>query len=84
MQLLDGPQTFGEVPGQAVQPRDHDDVAGLERLPERRPRGAAHVPAGGNVGVDPVVPEAVVVQGAALGGQAARALRLGDADVAED
>ena len=34
---------------------------GLERLPERRPRGAAHVLARDHVRVDPVVPEAVVV-----------------------
>ena len=61
VQLLDGPQTFGEVPGQPGQPRDHDDVAGLELLPEP-----------------------VVTEDAALGGQPARALRLGDPDVAED
>ena len=66
-----------------VQPRDHDHVAGLERLPERRPRRAAHVPARGHVGEDAVVPEPVVGEDAALGGQPARALRLGDPDVAE-
>ena len=68
----------------AVQPWDHDDVAGLELFPERHPRGAAHVPARSHVGEDAVVPEAVVVEDAALGGQPARALRLGDPDVAED
>ena len=40
VQFLDGPQAFGEVPGQAVDPRDHHHVAGLELLPECRPPGA--------------------------------------------
>ena len=84
VQLLDGPQAFGEVPGQAVDPRDHHDVAGLELSPECRPPGAAHVPARGHVGEDAVVPEPVVGEDAALGCQPARALRLGDPDVAED
>ena len=84
VQLLDGPEPLREVTRQPVQPRDHDDVAGLERLPERRPRGPAHVPARGHVGEDAVVPEAVAGEDAALGGQPARALRLGDPDVAED
>ena len=73
MQLLDGPEPFREVPGQPVDPRDHDHVAGLENLTELLPRGPAYVPARGDVGED-----------AALGGQPARALRLGDPDVAED
>ena len=64
--------------------RDHDDVAGLELFPERRPRGAAHVPARGDVGEDAAVPEPVVGEDAALGGQPALALRLGDPDVAEE
>ena len=61
MQLLDGPEPLGQVPRQAVDPRDHDDV-----------------------GVEPVIPEAVVVEDAALGGQPAFSLSLGDTDVAED
>ena len=35
-------------------------------------------------GVEPVIPEAVVVEDAALGGQPAFSLSLGDTDVAED
>ena len=62
---------------------DHDDVAGLELLQEMLPGGAAHVPARGDVGEDAVVPQPVVVEDAALGGQPARALSLGDPDVAE-
>ena len=83
VQLLDGPEPLGQVPGQAVDPRDHDDVAGLERLPECRPPGAAHVPARSHVGEDAVVPEPVVGEDAVLGVQPARALRLGYPDVAE-
>ena len=84
MQLLDGPEPLGQVPRQAVDPRDHDDVARLERLPELLPCRAMHGPAGGDVGVEPVIPEAVVVEDAALGGQPAFSLSLGDTDVAED
>ena len=36
VQLLDGPETFGEVTRQAVDRRDHDDVAGIELFPGRR------------------------------------------------
>ena len=43
-----------------------------------------HGPAGGDVGVEPVIPEAVAVEDAALGGQPAFSLSLGDTDVAED
>ena len=56
----------------------------MERLPERHPRRASHVPARGEVGEDAVVTEPVVGEDAVLGVQAARALRLGDPDVAED
>ena len=59
-------------------------VAGLENLTELLPRGAAHVPARGDVGEDAVVTEPVVGEDAALGGQPALALSLGDPDVAED
>ena len=83
VQLLDGPQTLGEVPGQAVDSWRHDDVAGPERLPELLPGRTAHVPARGHVGEDAVVPEAVLVEDAPLGGQPALALRLGEPDVAE-
>ena len=76
VQLLDGPETFGEVTRQAVDRRDHDDVAGIELFPERRPPGAAYGPARGHVGEDAVVPEPGVGEDAALGGQAALALRL--------
>ena len=72
-----------EVTRQPVQPWDHDHVAGLELSPELLPGGAAHVPARGDVGEDAVVPEPVVGEDAALGGQPARALSLGDAYVAE-
>ena len=82
-QLLDGPEPLREVTRQAVQPWDHDD-AGLELSPELLPFRAAHVPARSDVGEDPVVSEAVAGEDTALGGQPARALRLGDPDVAED
>ena len=72
VEILDGPQTLGEVPGQPVDPRDHYDVAGSELSPELLPGGPAHVPARSHVGED-----------AALGGQPALAPRLGDPDVAE-
>ena len=77
VQLLDGPETFGEVTRQAVDRRDHGDVAGIELFPERRPPGAAYGPARGHVGEDAVVPEPVVGEDAALGGQAALAPRPG-------
>ena len=83
VEFLDGPEPFREVPGQPVDPRDHHDVAGLEGLPERIPSRPAHIPARGDVGVDPVVSQPVVSEDAALGGQAALPLGLGDADVAE-
>ena len=83
VELLNSSQTFRQVTRQAVQPRDHDDVTGLELLPELLPRGTAHGPARGHVGEDAVVPEPVVGEDAALGGQPARALRLGYPDVAE-
>ena len=45
---------------------------------------AAHVLARGNVGEYAVVPQPLVVEGPALGGQPTLALCLGDPDVAED
>ena len=83
VELLNSSQTFRQVPCQPVQPRDHDDVTGLELLPELLPRGTAHGPARGHVGEDAVVPEPVVGEDAALGVQPARALRLGYPDVDE-
>ena len=83
VEILDGPDSLGEVPRQPVDSRDHDHVAGLEGLPERIPSRPAHIPARGDVGVDPVVSQPVVSEDAALGGQAALPLGLGDADVAE-
>ena len=67
-----------------VQPGHDDHVYGPERLPELLPCWTAHGPARGDVGVDPVVSQAVLGQDAALGGQPALSLRLGDPDVAED
>ena len=55
VQLLDGPETLGEVPGQAVDPRDHHGVAGSELSPELLPGGPAHVPARSHVGEDAVL-----------------------------
>ena len=34
VQLLDGPESLAQVPGQPVDPWNHDDVPGLELLPE--------------------------------------------------
>ena len=84
VELLDGPESLAEVTGQAVDPRDHDDVAGLEQCSELLPLRSAHVPPRGDVAEDAVVSDACIIEDAALGGQAALALRPGDADVAKD
>ena len=70
-----------EVP---VQPRHGHGVAGSEYPAELLPRGASHAPARGHVGKDAVVPQPVVMEDTALGGQPALSLRLGDPDVTED
>ena len=84
VKLLNGPESLRQVPRQAVNPRDHHRVPGVQQPAEFRPRLPAHVLARGHVCEDPIVPEPVVVEDSALGGQPALSLRLGDPDIAEN
>ena len=84
VKLLDRLEPLCEIPRQAINPRKHNRVTGLEHPAKLLPRGPAHAPARGHVGEDPVVPQTVVGEDAALGGQPAVSLCLGDPDVAED